>query len=220
MPVTIAGTTGTTQPTATCTTSLVLTGSGSGTTTVQAAATASGTITVPAGTGTVAVNGLSSNIVSGTAVTASGTTIPFTGIPSWAKRITVMLNAVSTSGTSNVLIQLGTSGGFTTSGYNGAAQYGSSATGAVFSTNAAGIYIMINNSATSALSSSFNITLLDSATNTWSCAGTMGDSAGGKVYVIYFGWSVALSGALTQLRFNTVNGTDTFDAGKVNILYE
>jgi hypothetical protein len=32
--------------------------------------------------------------------------------------------------------------------------------------------------------------------------------------------SVALSGALDRVRITTVNGTDTFDAGSVNIIME
>jgi len=68
------------------------------------------TATMPAGTGNVVVNGVNSSIVSGTAVAStSGTSIDFTSIPSWVKRITVMFNGVSTNGSSNLLVQLGTS---------------------------------------------------------------------------------------------------------------
>lgn len=219
MTVTIAGTTGITQPTDTCTTSLVLTGSSSGTTTVQAAATASGTITVPAGTGTVAVNGVSSNIVSGT-VTAStsGTTIPYTGLPSWVKRITVMLNGVSTSGTSNYIIQLGygATPTWVTSGYTGGLP-GAGGT----STNAAGMTLNNSPAATSFYSGIATLTLVDATNNIWAGIANLGDGAGAGTSVYSFcGWSVPLAGTLTAVRLTTVNGTDTFDAGKVNILYE
>jgi len=60
----------------------------------------------------------------GTAVTASGTSIDFTGIPSWVKRITVMFDGVSVSGTSRVMVQLGDSGGVETTGYTGAINEG------------------------------------------------------------------------------------------------
>lgn len=54
----------------------------------------------------------------GTAVaTTSGTAIDFTGIPSWAKKITVMLNGVSTNGSSNLIVQIGDSGGIEATGY-------------------------------------------------------------------------------------------------------
>jgi len=74
--------------------------------------------------GTLRVGGVATNIyplVSGTSqASTSGTSIDFTGIPSWVKRITVMFNGVSTNGTSNKQIQLGDSGGFETTGYLGA----------------------------------------------------------------------------------------------------
>jgi hypothetical protein len=34
------------------------------------------------------------------------------------------------------------------------------------------------------------------------------------------GGSIALAALLTAVRITTVNGTDTFDAGSINILYE
>jgi hypothetical protein len=218
MTVTIAGTTGITQPTDTCTTSLVLTGSSSGTTTVQAAATASGTITVPAGTGTVAVNGVSSNIVSGTVTaTTSGTAATYTGLPSWIKRITITFNAVSTSGTSNIIIQLGYgSTTWVTTGYTGATVAASGS-----QTNYSGMMIVNGPGATSFFSGGSIISLIDPATNTWGQFGNMMDAAAQSSQTSNpSGWSVALSGTLTAIRLTTVNGTDTFDAGKVNILYE
>jgi len=57
----------------------------------------------------------------GTAVnTTSGTSIDLTSIPSWVKRITVMLNGVSTNGASIPQIQLG-AGSVDTTGYNATA---------------------------------------------------------------------------------------------------
>lgn len=52
-------------------------------------------------------------ITQGTAQnTTSGTTSDFTGIPSWAKKIIVMINGISTSAVSSTfMLQLGTSGG-------------------------------------------------------------------------------------------------------------
>ena len=51
-----------------------------------------------------------------TAKTATGTSVDFTGIPGWAKKITVMLNGVSTNGTSIPVVRLG-SGTVQTTGY-------------------------------------------------------------------------------------------------------
>lgn len=213
MPVTIAGTTGTTQPTATCTTSLVLTGSSSGTTTVQAAATASGTITVPAGTGTVAVNGVSSNLVV-TSGTVSSSAVAFTGIPSWVKRLTFAFSGLQTNGTGQILFQLGVSGSYTTSGYLGSTLVvGTSANSGNATT---GVPIWWNtNVAANVYHGSIVVNLADLTSNTWTISGCGGVSNATSGW--FAGYSVPLASALAQVRIST---TDTFTAGKVNLLYE
>ena len=86
--------------------SVVISGDSSGAITVSAPAVAgTNTLTLQAGTGTVSMN------TRGTAVSASGTSVDFTGLPSWIKRITVMFQGVSTSGTSNLVVRAGTSAG-------------------------------------------------------------------------------------------------------------
>jgi len=160
-------------------------------------------------------------IVRGTSVaTTSGTSIDFTGIPSWVKRITMMYNGVSTNGTSLIQAQLGTSGGFVTSGY-------SSNFGFISSTNAAfgatayttGLYlcqVVANTDTFSAVVVLNNIT-----GNVWTYSGTGSRAGTGNVGTFFYSAAPqSLSGVLTQVRLTTVNGTDTFDAGSVNILYE
>ena len=141
----------------------------------------------------------------------SGTTIDFTGIPSWAKRITVMLNGVSTSGTAQVGVQLGTSSGVESSGYLGAINDGFS--GSVAYSNA-----FLDNSGSAASTRHFVYTLTNIGGNSWMCqvVGAFSNAAGGR----FGGGSKTLSGALDRVRIMTNNGTDTFDAGSVNILYE
>lgn len=148
--------------------------------------------------------------------TTSGTSIDFTSIPSWAKRITVMLSGVSVSGTSQLLIQLGKSGGPETTGYDSTTFIGSqgSTVTAVSSVNG---FMCFTNVATYVMSGSFTFTNITG--NTWVCQGvyggtttttTVGSTSGTKT----------LAGTLDRIRLTTVNGTDTFDAGSVNILYE
>jgi hypothetical protein len=195
--------------------SLKLNSSGGGSVTLQEPSTATnGTLTLPAGTGTVAVNGLSSNIVSGTAVAStSGTSIDFTGIPSWVKRVTVMFSGVSGNGSSSILVQLGTgSTTYTTSGYAATGSYTDTATNLVTST--AGLPIF-QNSAGSAYSGTMVISNITG--NTW-VANHSG--ANGTSYSNNGGGNVALGAVLTAVRITRVNGTDTFDAGSINILYE
>lgn len=217
MPVTIAGTTGTTQPTATCTTNLVLTGSSSGTTTVQAAATASGTITVPAGTGTVAVNGVSSSIVLGTSqATTSGTSIDFTSIPSWVNRIDVVLTGVSTSGTSSLLLQIGPSAAVETSGYAGVSVRFNNPT-TTSATMSAGYFVMGSDLglAANTVNGTISITRLDTTTFIFSGMATTPSNTTGAFATC----TKTVTGTMSRVRLTTVNGTDTFDAGSVNIQY-
>lgn len=174
--------------------------------------------TMPAGTGTVAVNGVSGTLVSGTAVAStSGTSIDFTGIPSWAKRITVMYSGLSSNGTSDFLIRLGTSGGIVSSGYLGSSMLtGTGAASALYTT---GFGINQNAQGASFVGHGImTICLLDVTSNRWVASGTMGESDAARG--CYTGGSVALSGTLDRVRITTVNGTDTFDAGSINILYE
>jgi hypothetical protein len=167
--------------------------------------------------GTLRANGVASDIyplVQGAAVAStSGTSIDFTAIPSWVRRVTVMLSGVSTNGTSNGLIQLGTSGGVVTTGYAGAGAFGPAYSVSNYTT---GFGMPIFSAATVVVEGAVTITNLTG--NTWTAAGTVsrsdaavsGTTAG----------RIALSGTLDRIRLTTVAGTDTFDAGTVNILWE
>lgn len=176
--------------------------------------------TMPAGTGTVSVNGVSSNIVSGTSqASTSGTSIDFTGIPSWVKRITVMFNGVSTNfaAGSNLVLQLGTSGGIQTTGYAGSAGYFVNAGSSAVATYTNGLNVY-STAAANSFSGVIIFTLVDSATGLWVGAYTLGRGDG--VAVHSGGTTKTLSGTLDRLRITTAGGTDTFDAGSINILYE
>jgi hypothetical protein len=158
----------------------------------------------------------SSVITSGTAVAStSGTSIDFTSIPSWVKKITVMFASVSTNGSSVLLIQIGTSGGITTSGYLGSGFGGvDGAVGAA--TYTTGFGIGKESAAARVNHGSMLITNLTS--NTWSASGVFGTSNEARIGLS--GGSIALGGALDRVRITTVNGTDAFDAGSINILFE
>ena len=165
------------------------------------AVTINGSAGVTTNSGAV-YNGISS----GTAVTASGTSIDFTSIPSWVKRITVMFSSVSANGTSNFQVQIG-SGSVTTTGYV-------SASGAITSTT--GFLACSNLNASTSQSGILVLSTLGS--NNWVSFGVVGAS-GGNVAGVASG-TVTIGGTLDRIRVTTVNGTDTFDAGSINILYE
>ena len=159
--------------------------------------------------------GRATALVSGTAVAStSGTSITFSSLPTWIKRITVMFNAVSTNGTSNVQIQIG-SGSVSTSGYASSASYVTSSVGSATST--AGLIVTPSIGATTILNGNIMLCLQNS--NTWTSSGILSlVVATGTQFSA--GVSPVLGGALDRVVITTVGGTDTFDAGSINILYE
>lgn len=157
-----------------------------------------------------------SAITSGTSVAStSGTSINFTGIPSWVKRVTVMFNGVSTNGTSNIIIQLGTLGGFQTTSYGGTCFSGSGTT--ANASMSSGFLVTPSTSSAASLVGMSIIALVSS--NSYVENTIMGRNDGATIGYMS-GGSVTLSGTLDRVRVTTVNGTDTFDAGSINIMYE
>ncbi len=157
--------------------------------------------------------GMTDAPTSGTAVTASGTSVDFTGIPATAKRITVMFNGVSTNGTSAPLMQLGTSAGVTTSGYLG----GGIESGTVRTAFTTG-FGLVSTSAQNLLYGQMVITNINS--NNWVASHNLVLNQAGIYYQLTGGGGVALASTLDRVRITTVNGTDTFDAGTINIMWE
>jgi hypothetical protein len=195
--------------------SIVLQSTGGGSVTINEPSTASNyTQTLPAATGTVVVAGANSSVVSGTAVAStSGTSIDFNSIPSWVKRITVMFNEVSTSGTSQLQAQLGTASSFENTGYLSTKIQFFAGTNAVTSLTSG--HCIVGGAADNVFSGILTFSLVSG--NIW-----IGSSQGKQstLYMSMGNSSKTLASPLTRLRITTVNGTDTFDAGSINILYE
>ena len=143
----------------------------------------------------------------------SGTSIDFTGIPAGVRKIEVTLVGVSGSGTSNFLIQIGDSGGVETSGYLSQA----ATDGAVRATSTAGFIITSTITAATNTRGTIIFSLEDSTDFTWTSIGMTYESNG--VMNMSAG-SKSLSAELDRIRITTVNGSDTFDAGAINISYE
>ena len=187
--------------------SLVLTGDTSGQVTISAPAVAgTNTLTLQAATATNAVNKLETAVAS-----TSSTSIDYTGIPAWVKKITVMFSGVSTNGTSNILLQLGDAGGIENTGYSG----GSFNAGAT-ANSTAGFDLTAQNAAAQVWGGSITLTNLNG--NIWCQSGVISGTSAG--YIGASGGAKELSATLDRVRLTTVNGTDTFDAGSVNIIYE
>lgn len=139
--------------------------------------------------------------------------VDFTGIPSWAKRITLQIQDLSTNRESQVLVQVGTSAGVQTTGYAGSNVY----------------YLGSNQGAAETLSSGFRIfigganiyrfgamKLTRQTANKWIADGQV-SHAGGFAWVS--GIKV-LNDTLDRIRVTTVNGTDLFTQGDISLLIE
>ena len=212
---------------------LRLNGQTSGYVELEAPATAgSNTLTLPDGGGTSGqylqtdgsgglswqtVTDTTTNLTRGTEVTAtSGTSFDFTNLPSGVRVITVLLDTVSTNGASQLLIQIGDSGGIETTGYV-------SQSGQTFSAGGG------NYNSTTGFASTWGssegirkgaIRLYNMSGNKWICEGNHTGKDGVNHGNVLMGGVKTLSGELTQVRITTVSGTDTFDQGAINILYE
>ena len=196
------------------TTDFTLIGAASNTVGVVFTATGVGTGDGTATTNTWVSTAVPTNILKTMTAQAStsGTSIDFTGIPSYVKRITVMFNGVSTNGTSAVQIQLG-SGSVQTTGYTSntfsynSTTSNSSATGLIVDEGSA--------SGGSSASRNGNIVICLIESNTWVSGGVLVTNN-----VTPSGGKVSLSGVLDRLRITTEGGVNTFDAGSVNVMYE
>jgi hypothetical protein len=187
--------------------SVVISGDTSGAITLAAPAVAGTfTQTLPQITGTLGT------LNSGTAVAStSGTAIQYTSLPANIRRITIMFSGVSTNGSSNLQIQLGTgSTTYTTSGYQNISQVGANSP-----TNFTSGFVFGGGGAANTQTGQFVLTNLTS--NTWVGSGQVFTTTTSPVYTQ---GGIALAAVLTAIQVTTVNGTDTFDAGSINILYE
>ena len=163
-----------------------------------------------------------SQLVSGVAVTASGTYVDFPGIPSWAKRVTVMFNNVSTNSTNAPVLQIGPGTSPETSGYTG---YSVTHGGAGVSYHAySAAYSSDIKLYATTWSAAYPLTgkvvfdLLDATTNTWVVDGMIVIIGNTNTETTIVG-AKALASSLGMVRV-TINGTDTFDAGTINIMWE
>lgn len=144
----------------------------------------------------------------------SGTAISFAGIPAGVTEITVMLEQVSTNGTSDYIIQIGDSGGYEASGYTGGCAQDGTA-GRVANSN--GFNIENAPVAGVVCDAVARLTLKDAANNTWMCTGTSNDGGNNSNY--FFSGAKSLSSVLDRVQVTTDSGSNSFDAGSINILY-
>jgi hypothetical protein len=161
-------------------------------------------------------NGRVEPLVLATARTASGTSVDFTEIPSWAKRITLTVFGISTNGTSSVTFRVGGTSGIISTGYFSGLIFPSPAwtSAAGFATN--GLYVCAAGAAMLTYGSAILTKVVD---NKWVWSGSFASDDGTDRMNVVSG-GIDLGTQLTQVRVTTFSGTDTFDAGTINIMYE
>jgi hypothetical protein len=172
------------------------------------------TLTLPDATGTVLID--TQNINLSSLVTLSGSDVDFTGIPSTARRVTVMLNGLSSNSGVVPLLQLGDAGGIEATGYVGStAVITNSATSAAQHTTGAGL--SSTGAATLIFSGSISINLMDATTNMWVITGVLGRHEATATHNI--GYTKSLSATLTQIRL-AAGAASSFDAGSAAVSWE
>jgi hypothetical protein len=181
---------------------------------------AGGTMVLDTATQTLTNKTIQSSTIQGGALTlatavasTSGTSIDFTSIPSWVKRITVMFAGVSTNGGSQWLIQIGDSGGVENTGYLGSSSSIASTVATTTPTAGFGVFTAL---ASRVQNGSITLSLLSGTT--WVAQGVTATSDAAITQTT--AGSKTLSDTLDRVRITTVNGTDAFDAGTINIMYE
>ena len=143
--------------------------------------------------------------------TTSGTSVSYTSIPAGVSKITVMLNGVSTNGTSRVMLQLGDSGGLENTGYVANGGYATNGTEI-----SSGFPVSDNHNASDLIYGTFELTRYSG--NEWICSWNMYQKGQNKFST---GNGVkTLSATLDRVALTTVGGTDAFDAGAFNVTYE
>jgi len=204
--------------------------SGTGTLTIAAPNTNSNyTLTLPTATttfvGTDATQTLTNKTIQGGAITSgtavastSGTSIEFTNIPAWVKRITMMFNGVSAASGDNHVLQLGTgSTTYTIAGYNSTRSF---FTGSVSTGNrTTGFDVACNSAGAEAVNG--HAVLTNISGNTWILSSVTGNT--GDTRTTIGGGNIALGATLTAVRLicsATGSPSGAFDAGSINILYE
>jgi hypothetical protein len=131
------------------------------------------------------------------------------------KRVTVMFNGVSTNGTSAVIVQIG-AGSVTTSGYVSSSGNIYAANATAVATSTVGMILQQNVAGATRIG---HMIFTNISGNIWVASHSLGDNSS-FITNMTGGGNVTLSGTLDRVRITTVNGTDTFDAGSINILYE
>lgn len=149
----------------------------------------------------------------GTAVaTTSGSTVEVTGIPSNARRVSLVFDQVSTNGTVDPLVQLGTALSVESASY--AASGSLAVNGGIYAVSATNGFPILLDAATRTLNG--EIVFTQTSSNRWVASGTL---ASGDAGVFSVAGAKSLAAALTRIALTT-NSADVFDGGSITPTWE
>jgi hypothetical protein len=152
------------------------------------------------------------------AVSASGTSVDFTGIPSWVTRITVLLDQISTNGTSIPRIRVG-GGSIQTTGYLSSAAGGINVN-TISAAVVSGGFDLLGSAAVATTIYQGRLTLIKLSPTVWTAQGSLSVTSGTGTFYVVDGTVVLTSTPLDRVRLTTVNGTDSFDNGSMALILE
>lgn len=164
------------------------------------------------------IGGVYRPITTATVVSSGANNATFGSIPSWVKRITVILSEVSMTNTSvSVSIQIGPAAGFETTGYTSSSVSAEATT--LANTGSTTSHILMPSTATTnaAWAISGHAVFTNITGNTWVGSSSIFGTASATSWCNATS-SKTLAGVLTQIRVQVSGGT--FDAGNFNIFYE
>ena len=153
-------------------------------------------------------------MVTAEVATTSGNSVAVTGLPVGIRNIAVFLQDVSSTGSNEFALQVSTGTTFATSGYKAA-----SWNGANVDARATGLMLTYGVAAGETRDGAIRLALADVTNNTWVSTGLLNQGSSSSLMNGSSG-TKSLSGALTQIRITTVGGSDTFDAGSINLMYQ
>jgi hypothetical protein len=177
---------------------------------------ASGNVTTTLANGIVTPAKLSQPLTQATAVPFNSTaSIIFTGIPSWAKKISVLFDRITLSGANHYLIRLGTTSGFEGSGYKAQTTIANSGLATANRTDG---FVIWNSVAT--VQTSGMITIANVSSNNWIASGVTSWIDNTASVVMSAGSKTLSTGVLDRIQILSGNGADTFTGGTLNLIYE
>ena len=153
-------------------------------------------------------------MVTAEVATTSGNSVAVTGLPVGIRNIAVFLQDVSSTGSNEFALQVSTGTTFATSGYKAA-----SWNGANVDARATGLMLTYGVAAGETRDGVIRLSLADVTNNTWVSGGILNEGTTASLLNGSSG-TISLSGVIDGVRIINIGGSETFDAGSINVMYQ